>query len=675
METRWNRFFVQVQRDFRLWLFIMLGLSLFRLVFLVVFRAQLDVQSGGREILLTLLNGLRFDAMVGAWWIIPPLLMSASCTIADLQRAAGRVRTMCGVAFVVAISVLGCASVEYFREFNDVFNPLLFKLQEDDTAAILTTIYSEYHLVRHLALAAGLIGAGVLVQRRFFAREFVGDEVFRRVTRSALRRNLANVLIVLLFVVAVRGSITSRPVQAKDAAITADRLLNKAVLNPLIALNYAVRDHQKTLGGAGLKTFLPDGNVVRACEEAFPQAPARENLDQYMERTAAGPKTAPPRHIFIIDSESYDAWPLLDEYQSLGVAREGRRLAREGLHVKAFLPASDGSMAGFIAMIAGLPHPAIPTQYEPSARTPYPTSLPVSLKKLGYRTRFFAGGYLSWCNVGDLAWQQGFEEVYGAAHIAQWSATNEWGVKDEYLFDFVRRKVTDDTPSFNVIMTCTYHAPFDLDLKAKGCPLTEVPADLKDKFQGDVPKLLTVFGHRWYADRCIGEFVAQSERELPRALFVLSGDHYGRHFINHAPTAFERSAVPLILYGKEVLKGLTLPEGVAGSHVDIPPTVIELTAPKGFKYHAVGQDLLTPRKQFLGCGEQNVIGCDFLLDLKEGSQICAVPGRQLPREMPDVERLTRLHHAIHGVAWWRVRRGPELPGPIFVADAPGTMLR
>ena len=76
------------------------------------------------------------------------------------------------------------------------------------------------------------------------------------------------------------------------------------------------------------------------------------------------------------------------------------------------------------------------------------------------------------------------------------------------------------------------------------------------------------------------------ENRVPLPLFVITGDHYGRRFINSQPTFFEKTTVPLVLYGKEVLEGITLPDNVAGSHIDIIPTLVELTAPEGFFYHA-----------------------------------------------------------------------------------------
>jgi len=153
--------------------------------------------------------------------------------------------------------------------------------------------------------------------------------------------------------------------------------------------------------------------------------------------------------------------------------------------------------------------------------------------------------------------------------------------------------------------------------------------------------------------------VRKIEGKLPRPLFAFTGDHFGRKFINDNPDYFERSGVPLILYGQEVLRGITLPQGAAGTHIDIGPTLVELTAPKGFEYYSVGQDLLAPRDRFLAVGWGKVIGKDFLFDVG-GREFHPLPGKALPKDLPEVSELQALYLRTYGVGWWRVRRGEQL---------------
>jgi hypothetical protein len=97
-----------------------------------------------------------------------------------------------------------------------------------------------------------------------------------------------------------------------------------------------------------------------------------------------------------------------------------------------------------------------------------------------------------------------------------------------------------------------------------------------------------------------------------------------------------------------------------GSQLDIGSTLIELAAPKGFTYYAAGQDLLAPRKEQLGIGYWRMIGKDFLFDV-HAQKFQPLPGRELPKDLPDVNHLKNIFYDIHGIGWWRVVKGPDLP--------------
>jgi phosphoglycerol transferase MdoB-like AlkP superfamily enzyme len=481
-----------------------------------------------------------------------------------------------------------------------------------------------------------------------------------RLAQGRLAPWAATLLIGLAVVAGLRGSLGRVPLQTKTAAVTSDRLLNKAVLNPYVALADAASLHWKMRGSGGLKTFLPDGDIHAALRRAFPEAPATDNIDRCLQRTAAGPRIVPPRHVFLMCMESYDAWPLEDKYAGLDLVPQGRRLAREGLHLQAFLPGASGTIDSNTAILTGIPYALLLARYEPYGRRALPTSLPATFRRLGYRTRFFYGGSLSWQNIGDFARDQGFDEVYGAGNLDGRAPANEWGVADQYLFDFVARTVRDQQPSFNYIVSTSYHPPYNLDLKALGVSPLRVPPELEAEFRGDRPAMLNLLGHLHYADRELGRFVYSEEARLPRPLFAITGDHWSRRFPNGRPSLFERSAVPLILYGKEVLRGAAFPPGCAGSHIDLAPTLIEAAAPRGFRYHAVGQNLLAPRQRFLGFNLQWMIDANEVVEVKSKNHFAPVPGRTATRPPADFQAQLLRMRSYQAVAWWRLHNGPEL---------------
>jgi phosphoglycerol transferase MdoB-like AlkP superfamily enzyme len=143
--------------------------------------------------------------------------------------------------------------------------------------------------------------------------------------------------------------------------------------------------------------------------------------------------------------------------------------------------------------------------------------------------------------------------------------------------------------------------------------------------------------------------VARVAREQPDTLFVITGDHYGRRFPNRHPDAWERTAVPGILVGPAIT-GRTL-AATCGSHLDLIPTLVELCAPAGFPYHAVGVDLFREAQHQAataagaltraGALEWNNLGDDTTGDARK-----------------NLEQL-RADRAAFG--WWRLTHGAQVP--------------
>jgi phosphoglycerol transferase MdoB-like AlkP superfamily enzyme len=656
----WTRFLLQVQKDLKLWLLCVLFLSLFRALLILLFRDRMgnDAQIG--DVLAAAVYGMRYDSMVAGYTVLLPFLGSIGCLFLDLQKPADRVRIAMGSMFLILSSILFVVSVGYFREFDDQFNHFVFNFLYDDTGAILVTIWKEFHPLRNFSVMALLLAPVFLVKKRFIDGVAVPEDTILRFRVSPALRIAITVLMVLLFVCAIRGSLGRRPAQRKDSGVTKDEFLNKTVLNPHLSLRYAITDHLELADAKGLETFLPDGDVGAAARLLFERDESLPDLDLYMRKTAKGPVNAPARQIFLIVMESYDAWPLLEKYRSLKLSGGLADLAARGLSVTSFLPASSGTMTSLSPIITGLADAGLHTNFQRSARKPYRSSVPETFNRLGYRTRFFYGGKIKWQRIDEFMRAQGFREIYGASHMGETFSGNEWGVDDEYLFDFVAKTVTDGEKGFNVILTTSYHPPYDIDVFSRGYPVREVPDDLKNLFDPDTVDLTTL-GHLWYADKAMADFVGTVEGKLTAPLFAVTGDHYSRKFINAKPDFFERSAVPFVLYGKEVLAGIHLPEGAAGSHIDIGPTLIELAAPRGFDYYSLGHDLLAPRKSSLGVGKGKVVGAGFIADIGGSRTVYPAPGTGNPRVLPPIGELAKRHDAFHGVSWWIIRNGPALP--------------
>ena len=132
----------------------------------------------------------------------------------------------------------------------------------------------------------------------------------------------------------------------------------------------------------------------------------------------------------------------------------------------------------------------------------------------------FYAGYLSWQRIGEFCAAQGFDEVHGGGAIDRGRSGNEWGVEDEALFAYVEQHLPADRPSFNVIITTSYHPPFNVDVRSKGFALQVMPPSLAPLYDGRTS--LVTFGHLWYSDRAAARFIGVMDQRLPTALFALT---------------------------------------------------------------------------------------------------------------------------------------------------------
>jgi hypothetical protein len=656
MGWSWSRFAAQAQRDLLLYALMLALLALSRAAFIVGFHRELGPRAGPGTVVWTFLAGLRFDARIAIFAIAPSLLASVIQARWPLGRWTHRLRLTLGALFVVVTSALVAVDLGFFAEYHEQFDNQVLGVIYDDLGAVLRTIWAEHHVV--LDVLGWLIGCSAAAWgiAKLLALPLLPAERLAEWPRWA--KIAATFALIALAVCSARGSVWRRPVQRKDIAVTGDGLLDRVVLNPYKALQYAIEDHLALTHSTGIAAYLPDGDARAAAKRWFGETRDLDDLDAYCQRAAPG-EEAPPRTIWLVVMESYSAWPMLPEYRPLHLADQLTELAGRGTATLRFISAGNGTMASLGSLITGLQECGVQTNYQPASRMPYATSLPAIFHRLGWRTRFFYAGYPSWQRIGPFAQDQGFDEVYGGGDMgANFLEGKEWGVDDDQLLGFAQRTAAAGLargPSLNVIMTVSNHPPYGVDVEGRGFPLKAAPPELAARWDGATS--LHILGHFWFADRCLGDFVRAAEKDDPNALFALTGDHYGRRFVNASPTPYERLAVPFVLYGPHALRGRALPAGVAGCHLDILPTLIDLSAPAGFAYHALGQDLLrADPTEHVGLGRSAAMSPTVVVEWGESA---AVEGQA---DSATLDGLRRRYDDLCGISWWRIMRGASLAG-------------
>ena len=647
----------QLLADMVLWLVLVLLFVVFRATLFWIFGARLSPRPSSQALLRCFETGLRSDACAAMWGVLPSLVLTLLGFFYQLGVWHERMRRLVIVIVLTLCAIIFVTDVGYFAEYGAQFDHWIFGLIYDDRHAILSTIWKSYPIVRLILLAS----VGVAISTWLLSKlcslagsaqvpAFLGRRSVKVITFS---------LVTIWALVGLRVWPGKRLISVKNAGATGDTFLNKIVLNPFFALRYAIWQERNMLKAAGLRTFLPDDNIRAAAAAIYPHAQNGATLDECLKQTARGNPSPPPTHIFIVVMESYDAWAMQPEYAELHLTDRLRVLGQEGLQVHGFISSGTSTIECLGVLMTGLPYSRVLVNYQPVVRQGLPTAAARIFKQLGYRPRFFYGGFLSWERIGEFCREQGFEEAYGGDQMSPRSRGNEWGVDDEDLFRFVLEH-TGPEPTFTVIMSTSYHPPFSIDVEKKGFDLNTLKANPISA--GLSHRQMRILGHLWYSDKCVSDFVGEGERKLERPLFAITGDHYSRkQFVSARPmhTLFEEFAVPFVIHGDKALEKVKRPTTLAGSHLDIVPTLINLAAPSGFVYHAFGRDLLDPSQTQVGFGCNTVMGPDFILRIHDPARVEDLHGQ--PVTGVDGASLARHYRELHALGWWRAMKGSQWP--------------
>lgn len=583
--SRWSNFVNELSNLFFFWFFAVTYFFLFRVFFIAFFHKQISQSVDVSEYLKVLFMGFRFDCTVAAYFLIIPFFSLAILSFKDKFNTIKRIRIVFQYLFVILSSIICMITINYFREYHDQFNNFLFLALYDDQKAVMNTIVEDFNPLTNIAIVILVIIICIYIFRKTENRQFIYS-FFAKIQKKSSRIALI-VITIFLFLSCLRGTFFTVPAIRKWAGVSKDLFLNKTVLNPFRSLKYALEDFNEV--------NIIDGNNPFMKNEAFDKEYPNLNVNELIKKTAQGPTIEKPKQIFMTVMESYDSWPLMDKYASIGVSKNLRSIAQNGTHFTNFIPAAKTTFDSFASVATGVPYCGVNVSRIGNINDPAISSMFTQFKKLGYKINVYYGGFLSWENIGDFCKYQGADRIFSGADMGGKSDSGAWGVEDEKLFDLILKETDPNVPSLNVILTSSYHPPYAVDVYKKGFMYQsekDFPKEILPYFDNGMT--MEELGHLWYSDLAIGRFMEKAELKYQNGLFCFTGDHYGRRFLNHSPNLYERSSVPFIMYGKSVPKEVNK---TSGTHVDILPTLIEMIAPKGFEYYSFGTPLFDKSKK------------------------------------------------------------------------------
>ena len=649
-----EKLFLEIERGLKVYFVYALVLSLFRILFIAGMTEYMLPETGTGDVFTALWRGFRLSMQTAGGFALAVFAPAAVMALVSDTASKYVLRILHGIGLLI-LSVGFIGRFPYYRQFHSGYNQLLFNTANDDVWALFLSLVYEYNLP--LRFAAACLLAYVLWR---LSNAFIEWEMpLQSLSGTALWvcRGVTVVGIGFLVQLSVFGGSLGwqTAVDWENAGVTRDLLLNEAVLDDAQAVYRGYTMNHRLLACNGLD-FTTD--EVRRLAAKLANRPAdTDDLDVYLTRTAKGGKIEKPKHIFVIIGESFANWPLLSKYKELHIADGTREIINgpDSAYCSSFLPNGGATISAVTGITTGFADANLYLTTMPEAfAEPYSTAPAPQFKELGYTTEFWYAGPASWERIGAFVKAQGYDRFYSEGDFGD-VPRSVWGVDDEYLYAKILNTVKADEAGLHVILNVSNHSPYGIDVEGKGFDKEKTRQALPQNARED-EELLRELGHYWYADRELSKFIKEAKKKFPDSLFVIIGDHADRYNIQKTPPTYERFTVPFIMTGKGVRQYM-LPEQAAGSQIDVMPTIIELIAPEGFTYHALGQSMM-----------KNKYGVNYMLWVTENAigkadTVPLVPesfdGRSTPASINE-EALQDYINAIRSISWYRAKYGPIL---------------
>lgn len=534
--------------------------------------------------------GSRFDLKVATIGFAPLFLLGL--LLAMFPAGFCKIRKILPYYAAVIFFLLTAFSIGnyyYYTTFGNYIDVFVFGLFDDDTGAVLTSVWSDYPVLAALLTVAAIT--------------FLMTYIVSRFLRLSERWNIKSmhwswmtvVVIITVFAYAAlaRGSLSTLPLKRYHASVSDYVVLNKITPNAFVALEWARADYNKQA------TFEPvtEEQVVTQMQKVL-QQPTPEYT------TPVNPYLAENKpHVVMALMEGFGTNVLVeDDANNNDLLGSLRPAFHDDFVFKRFLAGTTATIDTMAMMLFHSNSPNISRSSAQKVRLPSSAVLPY--KKAGYEVVFITAGNAMWRNLTNYLPLQGFDKVIDENTLMREYPESEayygtWGVPDEFAFKYAAKLMKEsEKPLMIYLLTVTNHSPFMVPENYQPKPVQ--PSDRLNRLLGPmVEHGKALLGAYQYANNALGDFVAavKSSALKDRTVIAATGDHRMRYLDANEPDELAISySVPFYLYVPETILSHTdhtYDVQRIGSHKDIFPTLYHYSLSDTDYISLAGKNLLS----------------------------------------------------------------------------------
>ncbi len=567
-----------------------------RFVFISNFSSELWPKLSFLEQKSFLISSLLFDIKYSALLFLPAVLFGLLFCFRQKVSALYKKYFWCYELFaflwVLTISIV---NYYYYKTYGRFIDSFIFSFFKEEPHAVLMTLINDYPLFSGLAVISIVALVYMMVVRKIIVWVFNKTLILPK--NSKILCFLMIFVLVGLYVLAIRGSVTTFPLRQNDYQVTRYAPINNAVPNGYASFAWAYKWYSKQgkIPNVSVEQIAASWNkfgIKVTGNEVFQPLLHRTAKNEFLEKNQ-------PNVVFALMESmsthmlSYDA-NNFDLYGSL------RNHAKDDYFFLNFVSEGNGTIDSLTRLLVSVPNMDLSTSSDSTKK--YITNMLRPYKEKGYKAIFITSGAGSWRNISNFLIAQGFDEVIEKSTIqAMYNDTTEgtWGIDDEFLFRAAKDVLMKQKqPTIMFLLSITNHPPYRIPEGAKHTKFN-ASDETASRFPYEKSELNTIFGTFTYANDSLGNFVSaiKADQNLANKTFIAaSGDHNlrGIGYSNYPSEAVIGHAVPFYLYIPQIYKDnehLTYDKGRLGSHKDIFATITE-HALSDAEYYSFGCDLL-----------------------------------------------------------------------------------
>lgn len=394
----------------------------------------------------------------------------------------------------------------------------------------------------------------------------------------------------LLLLIGIYGSFTSKPLVWNDAFIYRDNFKSYLALNPIQNFVSTLKFRKPDMADQKARKYFP----VIADFLQLENKPVLK-YDRFMLPGSRGLESKP--NIVLVICESFSMYKSSMSGNPLNTTPFFNRLCKDGIFFNRCFAPHFSTARGVFSILTGIPDVQL-SKF--SSRNPESLKQRTIINEFEDYTKFyFMGGSSEFNNFRHLLSNIKDLHLYEEGNYSS-PKINVWGISDKNLFLEANKVLAKQRkPFFAVIQTSDNHRPFTIPEEDRDFERRYVPADTLQKY-GFLS--LDEFQAFCYTDYAFKTFMQQAQQQpyFDNTIFVFVGDHgvagnAGAVYPNAwTDQRLSDEHIPLLFYAPKLLLPQTHNEVI--SQVDVLPSVAGLIH-EPYLNTTLGRDALHPAKK------------------------------------------------------------------------------